>query len=702
MTSTFPFAPAVWSHAIALCAFIALSAQVIVGWRTGRQNIALLVAAVVSAAWASAVIVALLERSPSYWWLAGALDTLRTGTWIIFLAVLLESTRGEESLDVSAVRIFRSAIVPLIFLLVTLLLPQPPPWHTRDTRESFFVFVAPLGAAVFALAMAEQLFRRTPNSRRWAIKPLVLGLGAMFALDILLHSSGILFHHIDPDMWAARGVALAIVVVLISVATARNFAWTLDLHISREAVYNSTAVLIAGVYLLLAAIGGYWVRIFGGDWGASLSVAFTFAAVLALATLLLSGSVRAHLRVFISKNLFSHRYDYRGEWLRFTRSLGTAEPGENLFQQVVRALADLVESTGGAIWLKQDGVFVEIASISDARVGEIERPTSELISFLAKTGWVIRIDEFLELPANYPGLALPDWLRKLPNAWLVVPLSNGTNLIGFVILSTPRTQIDVNWEVRDLLKTASRQAASFISQVLASEALVESEKFDAFNRMSAFVVHDLKNVVAQLGLMLKNAERHLDNPDFRNDMLATVGHAVERMNQLMLQLRSGTTPVEKPHAIDLAIVLARIVAGKQLADVSIEFTPLADVRVLAHSERIERVIGHIVQNAIEASSTSSVAVTIRMNTQQNDAVIHVIDHGVGMSEEFMQERLFHPFQTTKAQGMGIGMFESRRYVDGIGGRILVESSLECGTHVQVILPLADDTIGANAAVGQSA
>ena len=353
-------------------------------------------------------------------------------------------------------------------------------------------------------------------------------------------------------------------------------------------------------------------------------------------------------------------------------------------------------------WPPEDGVFVEIASISDARVGEIERPTSELISFLAKTGWVIRIDEFLELPANYPGLALPDWLRKLPNAWLVVPLSNGTNLIGFVILSTPRTQIDVNWEVRDLLKTASRQAASFISQVLASEALVESEKFDAFNRMSAFVVHDLKNVVAQLGLMLKNAERHLDNPDFRSDMLATVGHAVERMNQLMLQLRSGTTPVEKPHAIDLAIVLARIVAGKQLADVRIEFTPLADVRVLAHSERIERVIGHIVQNAIEASSTSSVPVTIRMNTQQNDAVIHVIDHGVGMSEEFMQERLFHPFQTTKAQGMGIGMFESRRYVDGIGGRILVESSLECGTHVQVILPLADDTLGTNAAVGQSA
>ena len=682
-----------------MCAFIALSTQIIIGWRSGRQNIALLAAALISAAWAIAVVVALLERSPGYWWFAGALDTLRIGAWIMFLAILLESTHGEESLDLSAKRIFQSALVPLIFLLTSLLLPQSPPWRVRDTAESFFVFVAPLGASVFALAMSEQLFRRTPSSRRWAIKPLVIGLGAMFAFDILLHSSGILFHHLDPELWAARGVALAIVILFVAVATARNLAWTLDLHISRDAVYNSTAVLIAGVYLLLAAIGGYWVRFFGGDWGATFSVAFTFAAVIGLATLLLSGSVRARLRVFISKNLFSHRYDYRGEWLRFTRSLGTSEPGENLFQQVVRALADLVESTGGAIWLKQDGAFVEIANINGAHVGEIERPTSELITFLAKTGWVIRIEEYLDLPENYPGLVLPTWLRALPNAWLVVPLSNGTDLIGFVILSTPRTAIDVNWEVRDLLKTASRQAATSISQAVASEALVESEKFDAFNRMSAFVVHDLKNVVAQLALMLKNAERHLDNPDFRQDMLATVGHAVERMNQLMLQLRSGTTPVEKAHGVDLASVLGRIVSGKQLADIGIEFSPLADVRVLAHGERIERVIGHIVQNAIDASANNRTPVVIRMNTNQNDAVVHVIDRGVGMSEEFLRERLFHPFQTTKAQGMGIGMFESKRYVSGIGGRILVESSLESGTHIQLILPLAHETPLASSAAG---
>ncbi len=187
-----------------------------------------------------------------------------------------------------------------------------------------------------------------------------------------------------------------------------------------------------------------------------------------------------------------------------------------------------------------------------------EAADSEFIRFLSDTGWVVNLEEFRSSPERYRELRLPHWLSELPNAWLIIPLANADELIGFVVLATARTRIDVNWEVNDLLKTAARQAATFLGQMQATEALLEARKFDAFNRMSAFVVHDLKNIVAQLSLMLRNAERHRDNPEFQKDMLMTVEHSVERMKQLMLQLREGTTPVEAPHGVDLAAVIERI------------------------------------------------------------------------------------------------------------------------------------------------
>jgi putative PEP-CTERM system histidine kinase len=269
---------------------------------------------------------------------------------------------------------------------------------------------------------------------------------------------------------------------------------------------------------------------------------------------------------------------------------------------------------------------------------------------------------------------------------LVVPLLTANELIGFVVLATARTQLEVNWEVNDLLKTAGRQAASFLGQMQATEALLEARKFDAFNRMSAFVVHDLKNIVAQLSLMLKNAERHRDNPEFQQDMLMTVDHAVERMKQLMLQLREGTTPVNTPRGVDLGEVIRRIGLAKAGQQPAIELQ-LGD-RVIArgHDDRLERVIGHVVQNALDATETNG-RIWVRLERQGAQAMVEVGDTGHGMTPEFIRERLFKPFQTTKQAGMGIGAYESFQYVQELGGRILVDSTANAGTRVRLLLPV---------------
>jgi len=274
-------------------------------------------------------------------------------------------------------------------------------------------------------------------------------------------------------------------------------------------------------------------------------------------------------------------------------------------------------------------------------------------------------------------------------------------LLGFVVLMTPREKIDVDWEVRDLLKTASRQAASYLGQLRATEALLEARKFEAFNRMSAFVVHDLKNLVAQLSLMLRNAERHSENPEFQRDMLTTVENVVERMNKLMLQLRTGATPVENARPVDLEAVVRRVCAAKATLDPPIELELSTGVTAAGHEDRLEHVIGHLVQNAIDATSKGG-SVTVKLYDDGAFALIDVKDTGTGMSSEFIRERLFRPFETTKPAGMGIGVYESAQYVEGLGGRIQVDSEPGRGTCVRVLLPRGEIRTPATAVAGGAA
>jgi putative PEP-CTERM system histidine kinase len=215
--------------------------------------------------------------------------------------------------------------------------------------------------------------------------------------------------------------------------------------------------------------------------------------------------------------------------------------------------------------------------------------------------------------------------------------------------------------------------------------LVDAQKFDAFNRMSAFVVHDLKNLVAQLTLLLKNAERYRHNPEFQRDALETIDHVTQRMNALMLQLRSGTTPVERPKPVDLAAIVRRQYEQKGAGLASIQFDAKPGIHVLGHEERLERVIGHLIQNALEATAERG-GVAVRVYNDGADAVVEVSDSGIGMALEFVRDRLFKPFQTTKLHGMGIGVYESHQYISGLGGRMLVDSKPDVGTKVRVLLP----------------
>jgi putative PEP-CTERM system histidine kinase len=695
MTVTAISNPAVWSFGLGLAGFALFGLRLAIGrkggWKGGWRVTLLLAAVAASALWEGASVGYSLAPSESWWLAARLADAARLGAWIAFLLALFAqpgALKGAAALGKGAAPLWIGALAAVL-ILASLVARQPAPMAILAELPSTAAridFALLLAIPILGLLVIEQLLRGTPKEQRWHMKPLYLGLGGAFAFDVFLYADALLFGRLDPAVWAARGVVTAFAIPFVAVAAARSHDWSLNMHVSRDVVFHSTALLLSGVYLLAVAAAGYWVRFFGGTWGTTVQIAFLFAAALLLGLVLSSGSLRARLRVFISKHFFSYRYNYREEWLKFTGLLSGAETEASLSERCVRALADLVESTAGALFLKQDGAaYVEAARWNTPEVATTEPVDSAFVQFLQRTGWVLNLAEHREGRAEYEGIDMPEWLGRIPRAWLVVPLFTGGELVGFVVLAAPRTSIDVNWEVNDLLKTAARQAASYIGQVRAAEALLEAQKFASFNRMSAFVVHDLKNLVAQLSLLLRNAERHRDNPEFHQDMLDTVEHVVGRMNQLLLQLRAGTTPVEAPRPVSLSTLVERIGKARASQRPELVMEAALPIQALGHEDRLERVIGHLVQNALEATPPDG-QVTLRVFEEGEYAVVEVADTGTGMSTEFVRERLFKPFQSTKPTGMGIGAYESSQYVGELGGRILVDSRPNAGTRVKVYLP----------------
>ncbi len=660
------------------------------GNRSRGPALAMLTATGFSVLWGALTLASGLLGSGLLYSVAMVFDVLRYGAWYAFLFALLrpgENSPAFRPVFTASVAIIAVGVVARLLLVVGIGL---------DGLTAKAVLFHSLLMIVAALFLLEQVFRNVAADSRWNIKPICLGLAGAFLFDLYLYSDALLFARLDADAVGIRGFVHALVVPLIALSVARSRDWRRKVTLSRRIVMHSTVLLAAGGYLLFMSGVGYYVRYFGGDWGRALNLALGFATLLVLSVLAFSGSMRAKVRVLVGKHFFRYRYDYREEWLKVTRTLSAQHTPQAMGEQVIRALADLVESPSGCLWLwdaPRQG-YRQFARWNMPEMDSLLDRNSSLCEFLFRSGWVINLEEFRSLPSRYEALELPDWLSDLQNAWLIVPLMAANDMTGFVVLGSSRTQVEVNWEVNDLLRTASSQAAGFLAQTLATEALLEARKFDAFNRMSAFVVHDLKNIVSQLSLMLGNAQRHKDNPEFQQDMLMTVEHAVDRMRQLMLQLREGAAPTSAVCGVDLAALFGRVQTAKQKAGCVVDVEIVKSVSVRGDAERLERVFGHLVQNSLDAIDDGG-RVWVRLDQEGGSARVEVGDNGRGMTKEFIRERLFKPFQTTKHAGMGIGAYESFQYIRELGGDIAVESELNVGTRIKVFLPLFQATRGSD-------
>ncbi len=621
------------------------------------------------------------------------LELLRDLSWLAFLLHMLNARADGNRVMTTGLRTARNAIYA--FTAVTMLLALYR--YFGGSSLSFFVgfdyaLAGHLLLAVVGLVFLEQILRNTPVDLLRAIKYLCLGIGGVFAYDFYLYSDALLFQRIDPALWEARGFVNALVVPIIGISLARNSQWSPRVFISRRVVFHTSALLGSGIYLLAMGVGGYYVRDYGGTWGVVAQTIFLFGAVLLLLILLFSGPLRARLRVFINKHFFHYKYDYREEWLRFIRTLSSSDQNIPLPERVIRAIAQMIDCPGGVLWVRRDdGKFEPAARWNmDLPVSTGEPSDSSLVRFLEIQKWVINLDEYQRDPGLYRSLGdleMPDWLKTAPDAWLISPLILQESLLGFVVLArASASHRDFNWEDSDLLKTSGSQAASYLAQHAISQALAEARQFEAFSRLSTYVVHDLKNLISQLSLVVSNAARHKSNPLFMENVISTVENSVSKMNRLLARLRDGVQ-ADTRREVNLAKLLEEVVRDAQASTpVPVLECHAKDLTIAADRDRLASVMGHVVRNAQDATPEHG-HVTVRLQKINGHAVVEVEDTGCGMDEAFIRVRLFRPFQTTKgASGMGIGVYEAREFVRSLGGDIHVDSRLGEGTVFRIHFP----------------
>lgn len=660
--------------------YLLLTVLLLIAWRGQRVSMYLIVACAVSVIWGASLAAQSFGEPVSPLALF-CIEMIRVGTWIAFLSRLLLEVGGSRTVRY---------VAQLVWLGV--LCAGVVQWFNLDIFGNngalgVVLFPGGLATALIGLVLIEQLYRNSPIESRWSLKLLVLSLGGIFAFDLFFYSQAVLFKGIDSATWAARGPVNLFFVPLLAVAARRNPNWELRIFVSRHVVFYSTTLTAVGAYLLLMSAGGYLIVRYGGTWGGAARVVFFVGAIVVLLALLFSSSARAKTKVFLSKHFFQNKYDYREEWLRLIATMSKFEDSSTR-EVVVEAMANIVASPTGFLWMldEQGKSYCPAATFNaEERVPDI-LVSDPVVKFVEKDGWLIDLNEYAREPDRYDNMEIPEWLESLSLAWLIVPLKYEQKLFGLVLLYKAPGAIRLNYEDRDLLKTVGNHIAVHLAQEKSDRLLTEAKQFETYNRLTAFLMHDLNNLIAQQSLIVDNAGKHKRNPDFVDDAIDTIASSVQRMKKVMEQLKRGdSNRLRKEVAVKfIASSAVDRCAGKRPVPT---LTANSDIGISVNAEEFIMVLSHLIGNAQDATPEDG-EVSVEIIRQNGDVVIHVIDTGGGMTPEFVSDRLFRPFDSTKGvEGMGIGAYQAREFARKLGGDLKAKSDPDFGTTLTMILPI---------------
>lgn len=556
----------------------------------------------------------------------------------------------------------------------------------------FYLFY--LLMSVIILMNLEETLRASSGTKRWQIKFMILGIGGLFSFEIYTTSQALLFSSASLGMQSVNSCSVLAADLLMILSLARNRMLDAKIHLSRTFLYNSITVTVAGIYLLAVGVLANAIGRFGGGHVIPLGTFFVFIALLGLAIVFLSDELRQRIKRYISRNFYRSHYDYRKEWMAFTQRTTSLVEMRELCAAVSRMIAETFGVSSVSIWLLGEspeeialGGSTCFTEVDARRLQSFGAPWDELISSLRGQHLPIDFNTSLERGAKRLQESYPTFLRNVRIRY-GVSLVAGQQLLGVMTLNDRFTKEPFSVEDADLLKTIADQTAGSLLNLKLSDRLLKAKEREAFQTLSTFFIHDLKNLASMLSLTMQNLPSHYDNPDFRSDALRVISQSVAKMNAMCSKLSLLTKELKLQQSeTDLnELVNATLTGLNGSKEVSLirRLGPLPQVSI--DPEQIQKVILNLILNAKEAVGGEG---EIRIETEQVEgwAVLSVSDNGCGISREFLSKSLFQPFQTTKSEGLGIGLFHTKKIIEAHRGRIEVESEEGVGTTFRVMLPL---------------
>ena len=546
--------------------------------------------------------------------------------------------------------------------------------------------------SILVLTNLERTFRAAVGTMRWRIKFLVLGLGVIFAARIYTASQGLLFSRLDAGLVVVDASGLLVGCVLIAIAYLRSGWSDVEVYPSRTVLQSSATVIVAGAYLFVVGVLAQIVARIGEARYFQVQALIVLIGVSGLAILLLSDRLRERLHRFISQHFKRPQHDSQKVWSRVTERLARLSDEKALATTGAKLISETFHVLSVAVWLWEEHQQRLVCTASTAQASA-DAPVADA----ADDG--LSIKDIGKRIAPFDLEAITDsWGEALRQAnpttfdhggrRLGVPLVSGTKWLGVAVLADRVSGVPYTGEEMELLKCIGDQLAASLLNVRLTGQIVRSRELEAFQTVSAFFVHDLKNAASSLKLTLRNLPIHFDDPAFRADALKAISSTMERISSVTsrLSLLRGRLDLQLAN-LDLNTVVADVVTclnGTAGGSIETKLSPLP--LISADRERVHSVITNLLLNAREAIGTSDGTISVETASISDGALLAVMDTGCGMSAEFLRHSLFRPFQTTKKEGIGIGMFQVKTIVEAHGGTIQVESEQGKGSTFRVVFP----------------
>ncbi|WAJ70673.1 XrtA/PEP-CTERM system histidine kinase PrsK [Catenovulum adriaticum] len=631
--------------------------------------------------WSIAYLTTNLSFS-SNWWLNWAESLRIISIGLLLISLLNRKTTSYLSLikKPSCIIIFSTAVIFPILAAYQLV-------------SSAWFYIGYLAMTVALLILLEILFRQA-KAALWGLKPIILAFGALLIYDFIVFSDASLIAHVDKDMWLARGYLHAFLAPLLLWSIKRSKTLGIQVYISREMVFQSSLLLSSGVYLCLMAITGYYIKSIESQWSSMIQVIFIVLAFVVLFALFISEGLKRNIRVFLEKNFFANRFDYRVQWLNLTNQLNTPlNSTQNFYDRSLDVLINSIQYDQGALYKlnNQQLECVATKNIVSHCHSRANKPIllKPVLDYIKQKHWVIDLKDYQQHPAKYPQLVIDKTLISECPFHVIVPIYQQEKLWGLVCLNNSAGDLlHFNWEIRDYMTVVTNQVGHYIFQHEANQVVTENAQFAAFSRMSAFVIHDLKNVLAQINMILSNAQKHKHNPEFIDDTFETLGYTKQRMEKMLAQLMNKTNDEQQiKNTVEITQLLSQLI-NERCSNLQPEPKIITEqtAELALDTEKFSNVLYHLIDNAQHATDDSG-KVEISIETEPEVVRIIIKDTGCGMSTEFIRNKLFKPFETTKGNaGMGIGAHDAKLYIEQLGGVISVNSVESKGSEFIIELP----------------